>query len=197
MLTPSISEANQNPGSQTGSQRRQTPGDAGRHPEKVSPVSWPFRQHQATSRGGEEASYKRGVSRFKSYCAHIFEYLIWRVATQSRGVGDIPCLNGARAVRQVDAAKEDAIHFAADRNPKPLAEPVVPVSRQRLSNLQAADSSARLASIPLGDVGVVQVVGRCHAGALIAGLEQRPARDRRPLMGQVPEGCACRRRSTK
>jgi hypothetical protein len=79
-------------------------------------------------------------------------------------------------VRQVDAAKEDAIYFATDRNPKPLAEPVVPVSRQRLSNLQAADSSARLASILLGDVGVVQVVGRCHAGALIAGLEQRPAR---------------------
>jgi hypothetical protein len=70
MLTPSISEANQNPGSQTGSQRRQTPGDAGRHPEKVSPGSWLFRRHQATSRGGKTASYKRGVRRFKSYCAH-------------------------------------------------------------------------------------------------------------------------------
>ena len=55
----------------------------------------------------EHSPYKRGVRRFKSYCAHIFEYLIWRVATQSRRVGDIPCLNGARAVRQVDAAKED------------------------------------------------------------------------------------------
>ena len=43
MLTPSISEANQNPGSQTGSQRRQTPGDAGRHPEKVGPGSWHFK----------------------------------------------------------------------------------------------------------------------------------------------------------
>ena len=53
MLTPSISEANQNPGSQTGSQQRQTPGDAGRHPEKVSPGSWLFRRHQATSRGGK------------------------------------------------------------------------------------------------------------------------------------------------
>ncbi len=58
MLTPSISEANQNPGSQ----RRQIPGDAGRHPEKVSAGSWQFRRHQATSRGGKNASYKRGVT---------------------------------------------------------------------------------------------------------------------------------------
>jgi hypothetical protein len=35
--------------------------------------------------------------------------LIWRVAVQVRGVGDIPCLNGARAVRRVDAAKEDGM----------------------------------------------------------------------------------------
>jgi hypothetical protein len=62
MLTPSISEANQNPGSQTGSQRRQTPGDAGRHPEKVSSASWPFRLRQATSSDPTVAPYKRGVT---------------------------------------------------------------------------------------------------------------------------------------
>jgi len=33
---------------------------------------------------------------------------------------------------------EDAICFAADKGPKPLAEPAVPVSRHGLSNLQAA-----------------------------------------------------------
>ena len=70
MLTPSISEANRNPGSQTGSQRRQTPGDAGRHPATVSPDSWLFRRQQATSSDSKTAPYKRGVTGSNPGCAH-------------------------------------------------------------------------------------------------------------------------------
>jgi hypothetical protein len=57
-----ISEANRNPGSQTGSQRRQTPGDAGRHPATVSPASWHLRRHRETSRDVKIVPYKRGVT---------------------------------------------------------------------------------------------------------------------------------------
>jgi hypothetical protein len=62
MLTPSISEANQNPGSQTGSQRRQTPDDAGRRAQTGIAVSWLFRRQQVTSRDHSVTPYKRGVT---------------------------------------------------------------------------------------------------------------------------------------
>jgi hypothetical protein len=60
--------------------------------------------------------------------------------------------------------------------------------RERRPSLRAARQRGPVSVDPLGDVGVIQVVGRCHAGALRASLEQRPAKDRRPLMGQVPGG---------
>jgi hypothetical protein len=96
-----ISQANQISGSQAGSQQRQRLGDVGRRPTTISPAGWLFRRQRATSSHGSIAPYKRGVRRFKSYCAHNFEYFIRRVAAHIRGVRDVPCLNGARAVRQV------------------------------------------------------------------------------------------------
>jgi hypothetical protein len=57
-----ISDANQIVGSQTGSQRGQTSGDAGRRPATNSPAIWPFRLRQAMSGDGSVASYKRGVT---------------------------------------------------------------------------------------------------------------------------------------
>ena len=57
-----ISKTNEIPGSQTGSQRRQTPGDIRRHPATISPDSWVFRRQWVTSRDGRIAPYKRGVT---------------------------------------------------------------------------------------------------------------------------------------
>ncbi len=57
-----ISYANQNPGSQMGSQRRQIAGDVGRRLATISAASWHFKRRQATSRDGWVASYKRGVT---------------------------------------------------------------------------------------------------------------------------------------
>ena len=71
----SISEANEIPGSQTGSQRRQTSGDTRRLLATINATSWLFRRRQATSRDGSVSPYKRGVRRFKSYCAHNFRIL--------------------------------------------------------------------------------------------------------------------------
>jgi hypothetical protein len=61
-LTPIVGEANKSPGSQTGSQRRQAPGDTGRHLATISPASWRFRRCKATSSDRRVASYKRGVT---------------------------------------------------------------------------------------------------------------------------------------
>src|ERR1700730_6718052 len=58
----SISEANQIAGSQTGSQRRQTPGDAERRPATITPANWLFRRQRAMSSDGWVAPYKRGVT---------------------------------------------------------------------------------------------------------------------------------------
>src|SRR6478736_623536 len=59
---PSISSANEISGSQTGSQRRQTLGDAGRRLATMSSASWLFGRRWATSGDGSVASYKRGVT---------------------------------------------------------------------------------------------------------------------------------------
>jgi len=58
---PSISEANEIAGSQTGSQRRQMPRDTGRRQATISPGNWPFKRRQATSRDAAVAPYKRGA----------------------------------------------------------------------------------------------------------------------------------------
>ena len=70
-----ISRANQIPGSQTGSQRSQTPGDVRRRPATIRPANWHFRRHRRRPATVRIASYKRGVRRFKSYCAHNFRIL--------------------------------------------------------------------------------------------------------------------------
>src|SRR5260370_34346710 len=59
-MIPINGQAHEVPGSQRGSQRSQTPGDTGRRPATISPVSWHFRRRRATSRDGSVASYKRG-----------------------------------------------------------------------------------------------------------------------------------------
>jgi hypothetical protein len=59
-LTPVISKANEISGSQTGSHRRQTPGDAGRRARTISAVSWHNKLRRATFRDRSVASYKRG-----------------------------------------------------------------------------------------------------------------------------------------
>jgi len=61
-LTAAISDANEFLGSQRGSQRRQTSGDAGRHQATKSPASWHFRRRQATFSDGTNSPYKRGVT---------------------------------------------------------------------------------------------------------------------------------------
>ncbi len=64
MLTSTISEANQilSPRSQTGNQRRQTPGDVRRGPATINAVSCHNRRRQRTCCDGRVASYKRGVT---------------------------------------------------------------------------------------------------------------------------------------
>jgi hypothetical protein len=62
ILAPPISGANQNVGNQTGSQRRQTAGDAKRRAATMSSAGRHFKRHQATSRDGSVAPYKRGVT---------------------------------------------------------------------------------------------------------------------------------------
>ena len=57
-----LSKANEISGSQTGSQRRQTPGDTRRRLATINPASWHFRRRQATPRDSKIASYKRGVA---------------------------------------------------------------------------------------------------------------------------------------
>jgi len=54
----------------TGSQQRQTPGDARRRSATSGRTSWHFRRRQATSRDGSVAYYKRGVTGFEPSCAH-------------------------------------------------------------------------------------------------------------------------------
>jgi hypothetical protein len=56
-----ISTANQISGSQTGSQQRRTPGDAGRRPATIAPANWLFRLRKATSNDDKIAPYKRGA----------------------------------------------------------------------------------------------------------------------------------------
>jgi hypothetical protein len=73
-----ISKTNEIPGSRTGSQQRQTPGDIRRHPATISPVSWHFRQRWATSRDGQAASYKRGGRWYEPTCAHGFFESVFR-----------------------------------------------------------------------------------------------------------------------
>jgi hypothetical protein len=48
-------------GSQTGSQRRQTPSDTERRPGTIGAVRWPVRRHPATPRHSSIASEKRKV----------------------------------------------------------------------------------------------------------------------------------------
>src|SRR5215475_9095180 len=66
----------------------------------------------------EHSPYKRGVRRFKSYCAHFFEYLLVCLG-RNRGfeqVIDISYLCGAKAVWCVDAASEN--HVCSHRGPR-------------------------------------------------------------------------------
>jgi len=59
-IMPLVREANEIPGSQTGSRRRQTPGDAGRRAQTISTACWHFRRRQAMSGDGNIASTSEG-----------------------------------------------------------------------------------------------------------------------------------------
>jgi hypothetical protein len=61
--------------SQTKSQRPQTQGVTRPRPATVVAGRYHVGRQQATLSDGTDASYKRGVRRFKSYCAHNFRIL--------------------------------------------------------------------------------------------------------------------------
>jgi hypothetical protein len=148
MLTPSISEANQNPGSQTGSQRRQTSATQGDTKQRLIQLA------------GASGDGRRSSATVKL-----------RLTGEGSLVRTQLCLPGHRVLERPCAARGEPSHGPYDshggrfgqaprawrrcrlprggQDPKPLAEPAVPVSRHGLSNLQAADSAARLASIRL------------------------------------------------
>jgi hypothetical protein len=95
--------------SQTKSQRPQTGGVTRPRPATIVAARCRIRPRQAMFGDGTDSPYKRGVRRFKSYCAHFFEYpSVCLGGSRGAGqVGDISCRCEARTVRCVDAASEN------------------------------------------------------------------------------------------
>ena len=98
--------------SQTKSQRPQTPSHARRLPATITAARWHVRPLPAPSSHATDFAYKRGVRRFKSYCAHFSRISVGvsrrKVEESNKPKIYLVCV-GARTVRRVDAASKNHV----------------------------------------------------------------------------------------